>query len=49
MSKIFGNGNDNSNVSTVDLDTDLSTLNLKLVGVTINSCCNILDSSVVKQ
>ena len=43
MRKIFGNGKDNSNGSNFDLDTDLSTLNLKLVDETINSCSNILD------
>ena len=48
-SKIFGNGKDNSNGSNFDLDTDLSTLNSKLVDETINSCSsNILDSSVSK-
>ena len=48
MSKTFGNGQDNSNGSNFDLDTDLSTLNSKLVDETINSCSNILDSSVSK-
>ena len=47
-SKIFGNGKDNSNGSNFDLDTDLSTLNSKLVDETINSCSNILYSSVSK-
>ena len=47
-SKIFGNGKDNSNGSNFDLDTDLSTLNSKLVDETINSCSNILYSSVNK-
>ena len=47
-SKIFGNGKDNSNGSNFDLDTDLSTLNSKLVDETFNSCSNILDSSVSK-
>ena len=48
-SKIFGNGKDNSNGSNFDLDTDLSTLNSKLVDETINSySSNILDSSVSK-
>ena len=45
-SKIFGNGKDNSNGS--NFDTDLSTLNSKLVNETINSCSNIIDSSVSK-
>ena len=46
-SKIFGNGKGNSNGKNFDLDTDLSTLNSKLVDETINSCSsNILDSSV---
>ena len=45
-SKIFGNGKDNSKSSNFDLDTDLSTLNSKLVDETINSCSNILNSSV---
>ena len=44
-SKIFGNGKDNSKGSNFDLDTDLSTLNSKLVDETINSCSNILNSS----
>ena len=49
MSIIFGNGKDNSNGSNFDLDTDLSTLNSKLVDETINSCSsNTLDSSVSK-
>ena len=43
-SKIFGNGKDNINGSNFDFDTDLSTLNSKLVDETINSCSNILDS-----
>ena len=46
MSKIFGNGEDNNKGSNFDLDTDLSTLNSKLVDETINSCSNILNSSV---
>ena len=45
-SKIFGNGKDSSKGSNFDLDTDLSTLNSKLVDKTINSCSNILNSSV---
>ena len=45
-SKIFDNGKDNSNVSKFDLDTDISTLKSKFVDETINSCSNILDSSV---
>ena len=45
-SKIFGNGKDNSKGSNFDLDTDLLTLNSKLVDETINSCSNILNSSV---
>ena len=45
-SKIFGNGKDNSKGSNFDLHTDLSTLNSKLVDETINSCSNILNSSV---
>ena len=47
-SKILGTGKDNSNASNFNLDTDLSTLNSKLVDETINSCSNILDSSVNK-
>ena len=47
-SKIFGNGKDNSNGSNFNLDTDLWTLNSKLVNETINSCSNILASSVSK-
>ena len=39
-SKKFGNGKDNSNGSSFDLDTDLSTLNSKLVDETISSCSN---------
>ena len=45
-SKIFGNGKDNSHGSNFDLANDLSTVNSKLVDETINSCSNILDSSV---
>ena len=48
MSTIFGNGKDNSIGSHFDIDTDLSTLNSKLVDETINSCSNILNSSVSK-
>ena len=48
-SKIFGNGKDNSNGSNFDLDTDLSTLNSKLVDETIDSrSSSILDSSESK-
>ena len=47
-SKIFGNGKDNSKGSNFDLDSNLSTLNSKLVDETINSCSNILNSSVSK-
>ena len=48
-SKIFGNDKDNSNGNNFDLDTDLSTLNSKLVDETINSwLSNFLDSSVSK-
>ena len=47
-SKIFDNGKDNSNGSKFDFDTDQSTLKSKLVDETINSCSNILDSSVSK-
>ena len=47
-SKILGNGKDNSNGSSFDLDTDLPTLNPKLVAETINFCSNILDLSVSK-
>ena len=46
MSKIFGNGKDNTKGSNFNLDTVLSTLNSKLVDKTINSCSNILNSSV---
>ena len=45
-SKIFGNSKDNRKGSNFDLDTRLSTLNSKLVDETINSCSNILNSSV---
>ena len=45
-SKLFGNGKDNSKGSSFDLDTDLSTLNSELGDETINSCSNILNSSV---
>ena len=44
-SKIFGNGKNNSKGSNFDLDTELSTLNSKLVDETINSCSNIINSS----
>ena len=37
MSNIFGHKKDNSNGNDFDLDTDLSTLNSKLVDETINS------------
>ena len=47
-SKIFGSGKDNSKGSNFDLDNDLSTFNSKLVDETINSCSNILNSSVSK-
>ena len=45
-SKTFNNGKDNSNCRNFDLCTDLSTLNLKLVDEIINSCSNILNSSI---
>ena len=45
-SKIFGNDKNNSKGSNFDLDTELSTLNSKLVDETINSCSNIINSSV---
>ena len=45
-SKIFGSGKDSSKGSNVDLDTDLSTFNSRLVDEIINSCSNILDSPV---
>ena len=45
-SKIFGNDKNNNKGSNFDLDTELSTLNSKLVDETINSCSNILNSSV---
>ena len=48
MSKIFGNGKNNSKSSNFDLDTDLSTLISKLVDEAINSFSNILNSSVSK-
>ena len=47
-SKIFGNSKDSSKGSNFDLDTDLSTLNSKLVDETINPHSNILDASVSK-
>ena len=49
MSKILGNGKDSTKGSSFDLDTDLSTLNSKLVDETINSRCNVLDASVSKS
>ena len=45
-SKIFGNGKNNSKGSNFDLDTELLTLNSKLIDETINSCSNIINSSV---
>ena len=45
-SKIFGNDKDNSKGINFDLDTNQSALNSKLVDETINSCSNILNSSV---
>ena len=45
-SKIFGNDKNNSKGSNFDLDTELSTFNLKLVDETINSCSDILNSLV---
>ena len=45
-SKIFGSGKDSSKGSNLDLDTDLSTLNSNFFDKTINSCSNILNSSV---
>ena len=45
-SKIFGIDKDKSKVINFDLDTNQSTLNSKLVDETINSCSNILNSSV---
>ena len=47
-SKILGNSKDNNNDNDFDLVTHLSTLNSKLVEETINSCNNMLDSSVSK-
>ena len=47
-SKILGYGRNNSNGSNFDLDTDLSTLNSKLVDESIYSGRYILDSSVSK-
>ena len=47
-SKIYSSGKDNSNGSNFDLDTDLSTLNSKLIDETISSCSSILDSSSIK-
>ena len=47
-SKIFGNDKDNSKGINFDLDTNQSALNSKLVDETINSCSNILNSSVSK-
>ena len=40
MSKTLTNSKDNSNTNDFDIDTDLLTLNSKLVDETINSCCN---------
>ena len=48
ISKLFRNGKNNNNGISFDLDTDLSTLNSKLVDEPINSCSNILNSSVSK-
>ena len=47
-STIFGNDKDNSKGINFDLDTNQSALNSKLVDETINSCSNILNSSVSK-
>ena len=47
-SKIFGSSKNSSKGSNFDLDTDLSTLNSKLVDETVNSCNQILDASVSK-
>ena len=47
-SKIFGNSKNSSKGSNFDLDTDLSTLNSKLVDETINSHSNILDALISK-
>ena len=45
---MFGNSEDSSKGSIFDLDTDLSSSNLKLFDETINSHSNILDASVSK-
>ena len=45
-SKIFRNDKDNSKGINFDIDTNQSALNSKLVDETINSCSNILNSSV---
>ena len=45
---MFGNSKDSSKGSKFDLDTDLSTLNSKLVDKTIKSHSNILDASEIK-
>ena len=47
-SKIFDNGKDSCKGRNFDLDTDLSTLNSKLLDKTINFHSNILDSSASK-
>ena len=47
-SKIFGNDKDNSKGRNLDLDTELCTLNSKLVDETINSCSNILNLVISK-
>ena len=48
MSKTFGNSKNNRNDYSFDLDTDIWTLNSKLIDETINSHSNTLDSSVNK-
>ena len=48
MSKTFGNSKNNRNDYSFDLDTDIWTLNSKLIDETINSHSNTLDSSVSK-
>ena len=48
ISKLFRNGKNNNNGISFDLNTDLSTLNSKLVDEPINSCSNILNSSFSK-
>ena len=48
MSKILAHSTNKSNGNDFNFDTDLTTLNSKLVDKTIIFCSNKLDSSVTK-